>query len=364
MPNPAEGERSLCNREAIDYLGTIRETYTKISGDDFVDKNLLHKLVTLVVLEEAHFYWLAKQSIAASGVVVIHPTGFPSLPTMISDAEAALVRHGEIIGSRQRAILDVLADLANMDADRIRQYAPQRAKRMAATKDPFVDTIQHLDTSDLLTAVDTIVAWRNPRQSIKTTHWTVAEKNNAVMVELHQNKEIIKSYGYRFFPVPPHSFFLVCTPENPSRGGIVYSSVPENVIPTPNKNPPTWLSDLSNFTRQNGDRTQRSRPLNAVLFTYDPFVNRRHTEKALRAILEVNSALARLASLTQRNISEKSSQDDPDAIQQRLAAAIADIQALPPELSEFFGAAVKDMAREVGKKLPATPLDESNNQTP
>lgn len=350
MANPETG-RSIGGQEAIDYLETIWNTHTKaeiVKGDK---GHYLSGLAALVRLEEAHLHWLASQDIPQSPITIA-PTGFPSLPTLLADAKAAMERHEAIIRSRQQTTLDILSDFAKMDAQALRENAPNRANLLTSSADGFMKTIERIEQHNISFAKDMVEnsgdSKYKPRHGL---HWVIFEKPHIVYIRTFDNKEKKYTMGYRFFPVdnPEHTtgsgqpFFLVFSLTRDNE-----RVINAQVSPYKYSHEPDWMEQL-NYNLINWDSLHSS--IKDILFTYDTFRYRKHTETAFGALFKAYHGLQSLKAISEAKIGA-SKQEDALSAQVFLADGIAQIQTLPPELSDLIRAAIQDATRDIKEKFP------------
>lgn len=344
---------------AYGYMSRINATCTQAleerGGHDRKITQPLTIIQTLAILESA---WLVHlKALDANPRVPITNTGFPSLPTWMADAAAAIELHETESKPKKLALQGIIADFAVSDAHALSTKANDRAA--AITADTEVTKIVHpISKDNFKLAVGTIHHYKEHKKNTPREYLiSVQEEGDILTTHRWENEQWKDPVGFKFIPIGEknhltgwHPFFLIFglneihemgdyrregfIPDSMMQVINTYNSEEKKVI----KASPQYPVDVSLY------RLTHQPPNTAIdrfLKSYDPLAFEGQNDNIFALVCELNDSFISLVNLANVSLHRQNMKDHVE-IQQKAALVLSKIDNLPTPVAERLRAMVAD----------------------
>ncbi len=373
--------RNLERGQAIDYLDEIRSTYKKAKdfnqlGEPYEN---FETVINLINLQRAMLLVSGEQAIT---IVPISSTGFPSLASVISDAEKIINIYNPLDENMRQVIPQIFNDVANINTSSLLEQEKGRTEAFAAFRDFLKQS--ELSSQEIRSVEFTVMYWKNPQQVLSKYHYgeitTVREVRGLLIPQGYElrDKKWKDLRGYKFIFIPAgssknglwQSFFAIFDGGEeeelkwdtikPNRASAAKSDEERS---QPGNQLDNDLSEIKQgyYSYYNAER----KVLNRLLRNIDPTTYPEHNVIIFETLLRVLKDLTTIRNFswrTKKEILPEIGAKEFTDMQLSLAESLRKLNDLPPEVSNLIRAAIKDwMQIEIERWNPSTSETDEGN---
>ena len=357
--------RSLEIQPAIDYLQVIRDTSNeakRLAGDRIlrIEFGGLDNINTLVTFQQGWLVLLSERG-EKKHIVPVENTGFPSLPTMLADARAAIKTYEEILQPKTKAIREILQDFAWANAGSLTTHAAERTRVLSGTTS-FATIMQTTDKNDRKEALATISFWNSKEKNPPEKTTVIYEEKGLLVAQYFDSDGKWKEPdGFKFVvidkdaPAEWHPFFIMFTVE-----GIFFIKgehdfhaskiIPDRSEGEKDKNVGSSSKNEVDLRLSHFISRQPPDPFNIFLLSYNPLANPGDNQTIFATLLEVSDVVIELRNCAQ-HIEEVTEAEKLTDLQRRLAAVLKKIEVIPPDAAKLMKGTIAEVSNRIFQEI-------------
>ncbi len=352
--------RNLERGQALEYLGEITSTYKKAKAQhhfEGTDHREFAVVANLITLQRATL--LVESGERTVNMVPFSATGFPSVATLISDAEQTIQDYDPSHNESGHTIRDILSDISHINPDSLLNNVESRTHA-------FMNNISFLKTKELTeeelkTAMNTISYWKNPK-SLPSRHFTALREVKGLLVTQKFEDDVGDKWlsAYKFVYINARnsqdglwqSFFAIFHGEEDNLGwGTVFphrvlGTGSNNELPLSEKQQSDLDKSLINITY--GYQDEEEKILDRLLQSIDPSIYSEHNVAVFETLLGITRDLKKVSSISmQTRYKQLEDLDENELIEAQvsLAQSMKKVDELPQEIADLINSAIKDIIR-------------------